>query len=110
MARHTRVARAFSEVKRNEPAIVGKTRRKKGAAAARRQKEAIALSKARRRGSMAVHADEKVKRSTRGSPAMTKKEMAQGFRVLERPAQHRTPKSTDRVVSGKARKERKRGN
>lgn len=40
---------AFREVNRNEPAIVSKTRRKKGAKAAGRQKTAIALSKARRR-------------------------------------------------------------
>jgi hypothetical protein len=40
--------RAFHEVKRNEPAIVGKTRKKKGKAAAEKQKIAIALSKARR--------------------------------------------------------------
>ena len=40
--------RAFREVKRNEPKIVAKTRRKKGKAAARKQKVAIALSKARR--------------------------------------------------------------
>jgi len=115
MARHTKVARAFSEVKRNEPAIVGKTRRKKGAAAARRQKIAIALSKARRKGAkipMPIHTpEERLKRSTRGSPAMTKKEMAQGFRVLERPTQERQAKDpSDRFTTGKARKERKRGN
>lgn len=39
---------AFHEVKHNEPAIVGATRRKKGAAAAHKQEVAIALSKARR--------------------------------------------------------------
>jgi hypothetical protein len=38
------------ELKRNEPAIVGKTRAKKGKAAAEAQKDAILLSKARRRG------------------------------------------------------------
>jgi len=60
---------------------------------------------------MPVHTDsEAIKKSTRGSPAMSKKEMAQGFRVLERPAQHRTPRSSDRFTTGKARKERKRGN
>lgn len=41
---------AFHEVEHNEPAIVGKTRRKKGAKAAERQKKAIALDKARRAG------------------------------------------------------------
>ncbi len=39
---------AGSEVYKNEPAIVAKTRRKKGRAAARRQKIAIILSKARK--------------------------------------------------------------
>ena len=42
------LARAFGEVTRNEPAIVRRTRRKKGKKAAKRQKVAIALSKARR--------------------------------------------------------------
>lgn len=42
--------RAFREVNRNEPARVGRTRRKKGAAVAKRQKVAIALDKARRKG------------------------------------------------------------
>ena len=45
-----KVEAAFHEVMHNEPAVVGKTRRKKGKAAARKQKVAIALSKARRRG------------------------------------------------------------
>ena len=53
MPDHTKSERrkraAFREVNRNEPAIVKKTRRKKGAATAKRQKIAIALSKARRR-------------------------------------------------------------
>lgn len=39
---------AFREVNADEPAIVGKTRRKKGEKAAQKQKTAIALSKARR--------------------------------------------------------------
>ena len=42
----TALEASFSEIKRDEPAIVAKTRRKKGAAAARRQKIAIAFSKA----------------------------------------------------------------
>ncbi len=42
------VEAAFREVNRNEPKIVAKTRRKKGAKAAQKQKVAIALSKARR--------------------------------------------------------------
>lgn len=44
------MAEAFHEVEEDEPAIVAKTRRKKGAAAAMGQKRAIALSKARRAG------------------------------------------------------------
>lgn len=52
MARHPppkgRLKRAFHEVKHKEPKIVARTRRKSGAAAARRQKVAIALSKARK--------------------------------------------------------------
>ncbi|MCI0526268.1 MAG: hypothetical protein L0Y56_02270 [Nitrospira sp.] len=42
--------RMFREVFRDEPQVVAKTRRKKGAKAAHRQKVAIALSKARRAG------------------------------------------------------------
>ncbi len=53
MPSHTKSERrkraAFREVNRKEPAIVKKTRRKKGKKAARRQNIAIALSKARRR-------------------------------------------------------------
>lgn len=45
-----RLRTAFHEVKHNEPKVVAKTRRKKGAKAARKQKIAIALSKARRKG------------------------------------------------------------
>jgi hypothetical protein len=41
---------AFREVHENEPSIVSKTRRKKGKEAAKEQKAAIALSKARRAG------------------------------------------------------------
>lgn len=39
---------AFKEVKKNPPSILAKTRAKKGAAAARKQAIAIALSKASR--------------------------------------------------------------
>ncbi len=53
MPDHTKSERrkhaAFREVNRKEPSIVKKTRRKKGKAAAKRQKIAIALSKVRRR-------------------------------------------------------------
>lgn len=41
---------AFSEVFAKEPKIVAKTRRKKGATAARKQKIAIAFAKSRRAG------------------------------------------------------------
>lgn len=41
---------AFHEVHHDEPAIVGQTRRKKGAAAAERQRTAIALEKSRDAG------------------------------------------------------------
>lgn len=44
------VAAAFHEVDKDEPAVVGATRRKKGAKAAGKQKVSIALSKARRAG------------------------------------------------------------
>ncbi len=40
------VKAAFREVTKNPPKILAKTRRKKGATAARKQKIAIALSKA----------------------------------------------------------------
>jgi hypothetical protein len=40
--------KAFHEIGQNEPAIVGKTRRKKGDKAANKQRVAIAFSKARR--------------------------------------------------------------
>ena len=42
--------RAFSEVKHNTPRVVKKTRKKFGAKRARKQKVAIALSKARAGG------------------------------------------------------------
>lgn len=48
--RDGRVEAAFHEVAENEPSIVGKTRAKFGAARANRQRIAIALSKARKRG------------------------------------------------------------
>lgn len=47
-ARRSAVEAAFHEVKHNPPAIVAKTRKKKGAKRARAQEIAIALSKARR--------------------------------------------------------------
>lgn len=45
-----KVRAAFHEVYAKEPAAVAKTRSKKGAAAAKKQKVAIALSKARKAG------------------------------------------------------------
>lgn len=47
-ASEKKLSAIFHELHMNEPAIVGKTRRKKGAKAARKQEIAIALSKARR--------------------------------------------------------------
>lgn len=47
---NTITARAFHEVKKRKPAIVKKTERTKGRAAARKQMIAIALSKARVKG------------------------------------------------------------
>jgi len=45
-------AAAFSEVKANEPGVVGKTRKKFGKKRAAKQKVAIALSKARKASGM----------------------------------------------------------
>lgn len=45
-----RVESAFREVHEDEPESVKRTRRKKGSAAAEKQRKAIALAKARRRG------------------------------------------------------------
>lgn len=54
MAKKTRSARILSsvgaELRDNPPAILAKTRRKKGKAAAEEQRTAILLNKARRRG------------------------------------------------------------
>ena len=49
-SRDGRVAAAFREVSENEPGIVAKTRRKFGALRSKRQRVAIALSKARQAG------------------------------------------------------------
>ena len=45
-----KIAEAFHEVHANEPKAVAATRRKKGSAAAEKQRVAIALSKARAAG------------------------------------------------------------
>ena len=54
MARHTRTARILEnvgkELKNNPPSILKSTRRKSGAKAAEKQRVAILLSKARKRG------------------------------------------------------------
>lgn len=50
MASNPILKAAFSEVFTKEPKIVGKTRAKKGATAARKQKIAIAFAKSRRAG------------------------------------------------------------
>jgi hypothetical protein len=50
-----KIAAAFREVNRNEPAIVAQTRRKKGTTAASKQKAAIALNKARASGAHVPH-------------------------------------------------------
>jgi len=48
MARSARILQAIgSEMKENPPSVLDKTRRKKGAKAAERQRRAILLSKAR---------------------------------------------------------------
>ena len=68
----TKTEKAFREVEKNEPAIVGETRRKKGKAAAEKQKIAIALSKARRKN---------VKIPT-GSGPFTMKDLGKGYKSL----------------------------
>lgn len=45
-----KVKAAFSEVKKNPPKILAKTKKKSGAAKANQQRVAIALSKARAKG------------------------------------------------------------
>jgi len=54
MAKHVRTARILEnvgkELKNNPPSILEKTRRRRGAKAAERQRVAILLSKARKRG------------------------------------------------------------
>lgn len=45
-----KIKKAFSEVKKNPPSILAKTRRKYGAKRAEKQRIAIALSKARKAG------------------------------------------------------------
>ena len=58
MAHQNRAAlqRAFSEVSKNSPAVLAKTRKKSGAARAKKQSIAIALSKARQSGAKIPYA------------------------------------------------------
>ncbi len=44
------LSRAFHEIEANPPAVLEQTRRKKGAAAADRQRVAIAIAKSRKAG------------------------------------------------------------
>ncbi len=67
-----KVERAFKEVKKNEPKIVGETRRKKGKKAAEKQKIAIALSKARRKNV----------KLPKGSGPFTLKDVGKGYKTL----------------------------
>jgi hypothetical protein len=71
-----KIAAAFHEVHANPPAVVAQTRRKKGAAAADRQRTAIALSKARAAGASMPRM---VRRSARGSPAPAGQGLTQGY-------------------------------
>lgn len=64
--------KAFHEVKKDEPSVVAKTRRKKGAAAAEKQKIAIALSKARKAGA----------KIPRGSGVFTMSDLGQGYKSV----------------------------
>lgn len=63
------------ELKENPPAVLTKTRRKSGKGRAEKQRVAILLSKARRRGA-------RIKRKPSGSGVFTDVEMDQGFRKL----------------------------
>ncbi|MGI0014039.1 MAG: hypothetical protein ACREBU_11440 [Nitrososphaera sp.] len=72
--------RAFREVEQNEPSIVGKTRRKKGAKAAEKQKIAIALSKAREMG--AKIPKPKGGKRPHGSGVFTDADLSQGYKGL----------------------------
>lgn len=63
------------ELKENPPAILAKTRREGGGKAAEKQRVAILLDKARRRGA-------RIRRKPSGSGVFTDAEMDQGFRRL----------------------------
>lgn len=67
-----KVEAAFREVKRDEPSVVAKTRRKKGAKAAEKQKIAIALDKARKAGA----------KIPRGSGVFTMSDLGQGYKSV----------------------------
>jgi hypothetical protein len=73
--RNGKVTAAFHEVYETEPAIVAQTRKKKGPEQARKQKTAIALSKARAAGAT-------IRRRPSGSGPMTDSDLACGYRRL----------------------------
>lgn len=83
MPSHTKSERlkkaAFHEVEQNEPAVVSKTRRKKGGAAAEAQKVAIALNKAREAGARIPRQGGK---RPHGSGVFTEADTMQGYRRL----------------------------
>ena len=70
-----KIAAAFHEVAENEPAIVAQTRKKSGPAQARKQKVAIALSKARAAGA-------KIRTRPQGSGPMTDHNLGKGYRHM----------------------------
>jgi hypothetical protein len=71
----SKVEAAFHEVFTNEPAVVAQTRKKQGPAQARKQKIAIALSKARAAGA-------KIRRRPQGSPTTTDDNLSMGYRHM----------------------------
>ncbi len=70
-----KVAAAFHEVFTNVPKVVAQTRRKKGAAQARKQMIAISLSKARAAGA-------NIRRAPQGSGTFKNEELVSGYRRL----------------------------
>ena len=71
----SKVQAAFHEVYENEPSAVASTRKKFGGERARKQKVAIALSKARKAGA-------KVRTRPSGSGPMRDESISQGYRHL----------------------------
>lgn len=64
------------ELKVNEPAIVGKTRKKYGAKRAAAQKKAILLAKARKAGA-------RIRKRPSGSGTFSEREISTGYRCLK---------------------------